>query len=116
MTIPDRPRARSLDELPTDVLAVDPDQMRRLGYWVVDRVVEHFQHVDEGPVVLVGDPGELDAALGAGTVPTGPQDPIAAMSTLIDAVLTHQQHGDHARYFARVPGPSSFPAVLGEWL
>ncbi len=116
MTIPDRPRARSLDELPADVLAVDPDQMRRLGYWVVDRVVEHFQHVDEGPVVLAGDPGELDAALGAGTVPTGPQDPIAAMSTLIDAALTHQQHGDHARYFARVPGPSSYPAVLGEWL
>ena len=26
------------------------------------------------------------------------------------------QHGDHPRFFARVPGPSSFAAVLGEWL
>ncbi|MDP5052198.1 MAG: aminotransferase class V-fold PLP-dependent enzyme, partial [Congregibacter sp.] len=26
------------------------------------------------------------------------------------------QHGDHPRYFARVPGPSSFAAVIGEWL
>jgi glutamate/tyrosine decarboxylase-like PLP-dependent enzyme len=26
------------------------------------------------------------------------------------------QHGDHPRYFARVPGPSSFAAILGEWL
>ena len=28
----------------------------------------------------------------------------------------HMQHGDHPRFFARVPGPSSFAAVLGEWL
>ncbi len=26
------------------------------------------------------------------------------------------QHGDHPRFFARVPGPSSFAGVLGEWL
>ena len=26
------------------------------------------------------------------------------------------QHGDHPRYFARVPGPSSFAGVLGDWL
>ena len=30
--------------------------------------------------------------------------------------LKHQQHGDHPRYFARVPGPSSYAGVLGEWL
>ena len=72
------PRARSLDELPADVLAVDPDEMRRLGYWLVDQVVEHFEHVDAGPVVRVGDPAELDTALG-GPVPTGRGDPLAAM-------------------------------------
>jgi aromatic-L-amino-acid/L-tryptophan decarboxylase len=26
------------------------------------------------------------------------------------------QHGDHPRYFARVPGPSSYAGVLGDWL
>ena len=108
------PRARPLDELPADVLAVDPDEMRRLGYWLVDQVVEHFEHVDAGPVVRVGArrTGHRSGRPGAG----GAGDPLAAMTTLIDVALAHQQHGDHARYFARVPGPSSYAAVLGEWL
>jgi glutamate/tyrosine decarboxylase-like PLP-dependent enzyme len=35
---------------------------------------------------------------------------------LRDLVLPYMQHGDHPRYFARVPGPSSFAAILGDWL
>jgi glutamate/tyrosine decarboxylase-like PLP-dependent enzyme len=104
-----------LSELPADVLSIDPDEMRRLGYWVVDRVVAHFERGDEGPAVRVGDPRELREALG-GEPPSEPEDPQAAMQALVDVALSHMQHGDHRRYFARVPGPSSFPAVLGEWL
>jgi glutamate/tyrosine decarboxylase-like PLP-dependent enzyme len=89
--------------------------MRRLGYWVVDQVVNHFEHSDDGPAVLVGDPDELTAALG-GPVPQTAGNPLAAMRTLVDVALPHQQHGDHRRYFARVPGPSSYAGVLGEWL
>ena len=107
--------ARRLDELPADVLAIPADEMRRLGYWVVDRVVEHFEHGDEGPAVLVGDPHDLAAALG-GPVPQKPGDPLEAMQALVAVALAHQQHGDHPRFFARVPGPSSYPGVLGEWL
>jgi glutamate/tyrosine decarboxylase-like PLP-dependent enzyme len=38
------------------------------------------------------------------------------MQLLTEVALLHMQHGDHPRYFARVPGPSSFTGVLGEWL
>ena len=89
--------------------------MRRLGYWVVDQVIEHFEHGGDGPAVLVGDPEDLAAALG-GPLPDAPGDPLRAMRTLVGVALKHQQHGDHPRYFARVPGPSSYADVLGEWL
>lgn len=97
------------------MLSIPPDEMRRLGYWVVDRVIEHFEHGDEGPAVLVGDPDDLADALG-GPLPHEPGDPLQAMQTLVDVALRNQQHGDHPRYFARVPGPSSFAGVLGDWL
>ena len=35
-----RRTTRPLDELPADVLSIPPDEMRRLGYWVVDQVIE----------------------------------------------------------------------------
>jgi glutamate/tyrosine decarboxylase-like PLP-dependent enzyme len=104
-----------LADLPLDSLGMDPGEMRRLGYWVVDRVVEHFEHGADGPAVLVGDPQDLQAALG-GPVPVGPGDPEAALKSLVDVALSHMQHGDHPRYFARVPGPSTYAGVLGEWL
>jgi aromatic-L-amino-acid decarboxylase len=91
------------------------EEMRTLGYWLVDRVVEHFEHGDEGPVIEAADPDELRVLLG-GPVPRGPGDPQAAMQALLDAGMARMQHGDHPRYFARVPGPSSFAGVLGDWL
>ena len=100
---------------PTDALGLETAEMRRLGYWVVDRVVEHFEHGAEGPAIQISSAAELRAALG-GPVPEVPGNPLEAMQTLVDVGLANMQHGDHPRYFARVPGPSSYAGVLGEWL
>ncbi|MBS1886444.1 MAG: aminotransferase class I/II-fold pyridoxal phosphate-dependent enzyme [Actinobacteria bacterium] len=89
--------------------------MRDLGHWLVDRVVDHFERGGEGPAIRTGTPQDLMAALG-GPVPRAPGDPLAELRTLADVALSHMQHGDHPRYFARVPGPSSFAGVLGDWL
>lgn len=98
-----------------DTLGLETDEMRRLGYWVVDRVVEHFEHAADGPAIHASPAEELRTALG-GPVPETPGDPIEAMQVLVDVALANMQHGDHPRYFARVPGPSSYAGVLGEWL
>ncbi len=99
----------------TDALGMPTADMRRLGYWVVDRVVEHYEQGPGGPAIRSGDAAELHALLG-GPVPSAPGDPMAALEELVDIALSHMQHGDHPRYFARVPGPSSFAGVLGDWL
>lgn len=98
-----------------DPLGMPEAEMRRLGYWVVDQVVEHFQSGADGPAVQTSSPVELRAVLG-GSPPTTPGDPLAAMQLLVDVALANMQHGDHPRYFSRVPGPASFAGVLGEWL
>jgi aromatic-L-amino-acid decarboxylase len=98
-----------------DALGLDTAEMRSLGYWVVDRVVEHFERMPGGPAIRTSSAAELRAALG-GPVPQTPGDPLEAMQTLVDVALANMQHGDHPRYFARVPGPSSYAGVLGEWL
>ena len=100
---------------PADTLGLELEEMRRLGYRVVDLVLDHCRHKAERPAILTGTPVALQAALG-GPLPEGPGDADAALDLLAGTALAHMQHGDHPRFFARVPGPSSFAAVLGEWL
>ena len=100
---------------PPDTLGMEPEEMRRLGHWVVERVVDHFERGHAGPAISTGALSDLLSVLG-GPPPEEPGDALGAMTTLVDVALSRMQHGDHPRFFARVPGPSSFAAVLGEWL
>jgi aromatic-L-amino-acid/L-tryptophan decarboxylase len=95
------------------VLSLPPDEMRRLGYRVVDRIVDHFVNVGELPPIRVGDAAELRAALG-GPAPEQPGDPDAALDALFEQVLPFIQHPDHPRFFARIGSPGNFPAVLAD--
>ncbi len=98
-----------------DTLGLEADEMRALGYWVVDRVIEHLQGLPAEPAILKGSPDELREALG-GPVPQEGAAVQEGLRTLADVALAHMQHGDHPRYFARVPGPSSYAGVLADWL
>lgn len=101
--------------VPPDTLGMQVDEMRRLGYRVVDLVVDRALRRNEEHAILTGDPADLLARLG-GPLPECPMDPDASLDLMAAVVLSHQQHGDHPRYFARVPGPCSFAAILGEWM
>ena len=101
--------------VPADTLGMDPEEMRRLGHKVVDMVVDRALRRNAEHAILTGDPAELMARLG-GALPEGPMDPDASLELMAEWALSHQQHGDHTRYFARVPGPASFAAILGEWM
>ncbi|HWM11974.1 MAG TPA: aminotransferase class I/II-fold pyridoxal phosphate-dependent enzyme [Solirubrobacteraceae bacterium] len=95
------------------MLSLPPEEMRRLGYRVVDRIVEHYETVGERPPVTVGDAAELRAALG-GPPPEAPGDPDKALDLLLDHALRFVQHGDHPRFFARIGSPSNFASVLAD--
>ena len=106
---------RAALDVPSDLLAIDPEAMRRLGYSIVDRVVEHMASIGDQRAISEEEPARLRALIG-GPAPVTPSPIADDLGLLADVVLRNQQHGDHPRYFARVPGPSSYPAVLGEWL
>ncbi len=98
-----------------DPLGLDPEEMRALGHWVVDRVIEHLEGLPRQPAVRTGTPEALRASLG-GPPPEEGGDAREALELVTEVVLAHMQHGGHPRYFARVPSPASFAAVLGDWL
>lgn len=101
--------------VPADTLGLTAEEMRRLGYRVVDLVVDRAMRRNQEHAILEASPETLLARLG-GPLPEEPGDPDAALELMAEVALSHQQHGDHPRYFARVPGPASFAAILGEWM
>jgi glutamate/tyrosine decarboxylase-like PLP-dependent enzyme len=102
-TVPDVP----------EPLSLPPDEMRRLGYRVVDRIVDHLGELRELPPIRVGDADALRAAVG-GPPPELPGEPEAALDALFEQVLPFVQHPDHPRFFARIGSPSNFMSVLGD--
>lgn len=100
---------------PPDTLGLEEGEMRRLGHLMVDMVVDHLAGRAEGVAISVANRQALEAKIG-GPLPEHPGNAEWALRTLHDEVLPHMQHGDHPRYFARVPGPSSFAGILGDWL
>ena len=102
-------------DIPADLLDIDPERMRELGYWVVDRTIEHLTSLGERAAVSTADHADLMRLLG-GPLPLEPSSVEEGLVALADVALENQQHGDHPRYFARVPGPSSYAAILGDWL
>ncbi len=96
-------------------LGLRVDDMRRLGYRMVDLVVDRMTRRRDEPAIRTGTPADLFRRLG-GPVPEQPGDADTALDLLVSVALSHQQNGDHPRYFARVPGPSSFTGILGDWI
>src|SRR3954468_228266 len=101
--------------MPDDTLTLPADELRRLGHRVVDLVVGHLEGLRDQPPIRTGTPAELDALLRE-PPPEAPGDVDAALDLLAGEVLTRMQHGDHPRFFARVPSPSNGVSALGDAL
>jgi glutamate/tyrosine decarboxylase-like PLP-dependent enzyme len=94
-------------------LSLPPDEMRRLGYAVVDRVVEHLEALDDGAPLRVGAPDALLAAIG-GPPPDAPGDAAQELATLFEQVLPWGQRADHPRFFARIGSPATYVGALAD--
>jgi len=99
----------------TSPLEMSPEEMRRLGYRVVEMIIEHFERLRDKPVTRIADRRQLEQRL---------REPIpenrTAISTLLDQlqhdVFDNIMHMDHPRFFAYVPGPTNFVSVMADAL
>ena len=96
-----------------DPLALDPEQMRRMGYEVVDLLVERISSLADGPVLQTATREEMQARL-AEPVPPDPRDFAGLLARLDTDVLPWVGHFDHPRFFGYIPGAGTWPAALGD--
>jgi glutamate/tyrosine decarboxylase-like PLP-dependent enzyme len=96
-----------------DPLALGPDQMRRMGYAVVDLLVRRIDELAAGPVLRTGSRAELAARIDE-AAPEAGRDFDALLERLDRDVLPYVGHFDHPRFFGYIPGAGTWPAALGD--
>lgn len=96
-------------------LKLTSEEMRRLGYRVIDEIVAHWAEVESKPVMRLESRTNLEAKL---------REPLPEEPTPVDSLLEQLQRdvwsniGNviHPRFFAFIPSPSNFVSVLADAL
>src|SRR5215212_7903332 len=94
-------------------LTLPPDELRRLGYHVVDRIVEHLGQLDELPPIRAVEPDWSRDSVAP--CPDEPTDPQTAIDSLFDEILPRGQRATHPRFFARIGSPSNPVSALADF-
>jgi aromatic-L-amino-acid decarboxylase len=102
------------EQEPPPVRLSDAD-LRALGHRVVDLIADHWKAIGSVPPIRVGEPAALAERLHE-PAPEAGSPPDAVLDQLVAEVLPFLQHGDHPRFFARIPGPSNPVGVFADAL
>ncbi len=109
------PRPHTRLSMNKDKLDLSPDEMRALGYRVIDLIADHFTQLAEKRVGTKGDPAILRPAL-LTAPPAGPVSPDEIFATLNRDVFANMMNVGHPRFLAFVPVPSNFVSVMADAL
>ena len=94
-------------------LELDPETMRRLGYQVVDLLVDRLATLESRPVRRTATREELERSLRE-PPPGGGRDFEELLERLTADVLPFASNIDHPRFLAFIPGCPTWPGILGE--
>src|SRR5215469_9535340 len=101
--------------LPDSTLGLSGDEMRALGYKVIDILVEHFERLRDKSVTCKADRPTLEKQLREPLQEQG-TDTAKLLEQVEQVVFSNIMHLDHPRFFAFVPSPSNFVSVMADTL
>lgn len=98
-----------------ETLEWSAEEMRRLGYAVVDAVVERHAGLREDVPWRGGDRVELER-LFREPAPEEGRAPDDVLRRALEDILPRAGRIDHPRFMAFVPASPAWPSILGDWL
>jgi len=96
-------------------IELTPEEMKALGYRVIDLLVDHFTHLGEKPIGVRAEPEVIRRKL-RGAPSEGPGDPLELLGFLEREIFPNNLKVDHPRFFAFVPGPNNFVSAMADTL
>jgi aromatic-L-amino-acid/L-tryptophan decarboxylase len=97
------------------VLELSPEDMRTLGYLVIDMLVDHVSTLHDQPAIRTASRQVMEARLRQ-PLPELGMDPRDVLAQVRRDVFGEICHRDHPRDFGFVPSPSNFVSVMADTL
>src|SRR6266513_766526 len=92
-----------------------PEEFRRLGHQIVDRMADYRATIAQRPVMARTAPGEVKAALPA-QPPEAPESFDVILDDLDRIIMPALSHWQHPRFFGYFPSNGELSSVLGDYL
>ncbi len=90
-------------------------EFRKYGHYMVDRMADFFENIEQYPVKSKVNPGDIKNNLPLEPPERG--EPFEAiMKDFDEIIMPGMTHWQHPKFFAYFPANSSYPSVLGEML
>ncbi len=96
-------------------LRLSSEEMRALGYRVIDTLVEHFEELPDKPVTRRAERTDLEERLRE-VLPEHGSDAVEVLQRARQEVFANMMHVDHPRFFGFIPGPSNFVGAMADAL
>lgn len=96
-------------------LELTPEEMRSLGYHVVDAMVEHLRTLGDSPIRAAA-PRIRAVGTEPPPLPSHPEDARAVVDEAVKHVLNSIVSVSHPRFFAFVPSPNNVISILADAL
>ena len=96
-------------------LRLSRQEMRRLGYAVVDALVDYHDAREKWDVSRVPSRADLAEKLSESIPMTG-SDPLSVLRRFERDIAPNISHVDHPQFYAFVPGPGNFVGAMAETL
>lgn len=100
---------------PREQLDLSPDEMRELGYRVVDRLVDHLETLPDQSAGRQARRKEMEEQFNE-PLPMEGEDPIEVLEQATEEILSYAMRPNHPRFFGFIPSPSNFVSVMADAL
>ncbi len=97
-------------------LDLPPDEFRRLGHALVDRIAEHLEEVSHSPITAADAPSDLRQLIGQGALPEKGVDPGMLLDWTSQLLFDHSLFNLHPKFWGYITGSPAPLGMLGDLL
>jgi len=105
----------AVDSSLTSPFDLTQDQMREMGYAVVDMIINHFQNTEQTRPTTLCSRKEMDWLLQEPIPQTG-SDAMEVLKHVQENIVSHSAHLGHPKFYSFVPSPNNIVSTFADAL